>query len=50
MVAKEEHPMKQQQNEVRDKYIANVDGKNGQRIKDFIVKSYFERIIDETER
>lgn len=44
MVAREEHPMKQQQNDVRDKYIANVDGKNGKRIKDFIVKSYFERI------
>ncbi|MCM1086863.1 MAG: CDP-glycerol glycerophosphotransferase family protein [Muribaculaceae bacterium] len=44
MVAKEEHPMKQQQNDIRDKYIANVDGKNGQRIKDFIVKSYFDKI------
>jgi hypothetical protein len=33
-------PMKEKRNEVKSRYITNFDGKNGQRIKEFIVNEY----------
>lgn len=42
MVAAGEDPMYEERKGVKEKYIKNFDGKNGQRIKDFIEKKYFE--------
>ena len=41
MVVSGEDELKHQRNTVMDKYVSNFDGKNGQRIKDFIAEEYF---------
>lgn len=42
MVAAGKDPMYEERKKIKEKYINNFDGKNGQRIKEFIEKKFFE--------
>lgn len=44
MILKDEDPLKESRQAMKEEYIANFDGKNGQRIKDRIVEMYDERV------
>lgn len=44
LIRASEDPMYEQRKKAKEKYVPNFDGKNGQRIKEFIEKKFFEKI------
>ena len=46
MVAAGEDPMYEKREYAREKYIGKFDGKNGQRIKEFIERTFFEEVCN----
>lgn len=44
MIIKGEDPKKEERNRIKEEYITNFDGKNGERIKNYIVKRYEEKM------
>lgn len=44
MIIKGEDPKKEERNRIKEEYITSFDGKNGERIKNYIVKRYEEKM------